>query len=203
MRWGARTNSRNAECQPTLKFDRCTSQWARNQPFLHTAGAHHAVQSKYSALCRGPEEQVLPLCEELGIGFVCWAPLGMGIATGTINPYTRFTQGDFRAAVPRDSQDDMPADMPLVQLLQDWAVRKGATPAQIGLARLPAQKPWIVPIPSTSRLSHLPENIGAEEVRFSRDEFEELNAAVARSTISGARLMPPVLAQTGVEAPTR
>ncbi|MDX3128680.1 aldo/keto reductase [Streptomyces europaeiscabiei] len=105
--------------------------------------------------------------------------------------------------MPRDSQDNMPADMALVQLLQDWAVRKGATPAQIDLAWLLARKPWIVPIPSTSRLSHLLENIGAEEVRFSRDELEELNAAGARITISGARPMPPVLAQTGVEAPTR
>ncbi|MEU5107998.1 MULTISPECIES: aldo/keto reductase [unclassified Streptomyces] len=183
--------------------------WGLSEPGLQTIRRAHAVQpltaiqNEYSTLWRGPEEQVLPLCEELGIGFVCWAPLGMGFTTGTINPYTRFAQGDFRAAVPRNSQDNMPANMALVQLLQEWAVRKGATPAQIDLAWLLAQKPWIVPIPSTTRLSHLLENIGAEEVTFSRDELEELNASVARITISGARLMPPVLAQTGVEAPPR
>ncbi|WP_326761670.1 aldo/keto reductase [Streptomyces phaeochromogenes] len=183
--------------------------WGLSEPGLQTIRRAHAVQpltaiqNEYSTVWRGPEEQVLPLCEELGIGFVCWAPLGMGFATGAINPYTRFAQGDFRAAVPRNSPDNMPANMALVQLLQDWAVRKGATPGQIDLAWLLAQKPWIVPIPSTSRLSHLLENIGAEEVRFTRDELEELNADVARITISGARLMPPVLAQTGVEAPPR
>ena len=89
------------------------------------------------------------------------------------------------------------------QLRQDWAVRKGATPAQIGLAWLLAQKPWIVPIPSTTRLSHLLENVGAEEVRFSRDELPELNAAVARITVHGDHLPPEALAMTGVEAPTR
>lgn len=97
----------------------------------------------------------------------------------------------------------MAANMPLVQLLQDWAVRKGATPAQIDLAWLQAQKPWIVPIPSATRLSHLLENIGAEEVRFSPDELQELNAAIAQITIHGARLPAASLALTGVEAPTR
>lgn len=98
---------------------------------------------------------MLPLCEELGIGFVCWAPLDMGFTTGTINPYTRFAEGDFRAFVPRNSPQNMPANTRLVQLLQDWAVRKGSTPAQISLAWLLARKPWIVPIPSTTRLPHL------------------------------------------------
>ncbi|WP_326585162.1 aldo/keto reductase [Streptomyces sp. NBC_00481] len=105
--------------------------------------------------------------------------------------------------MPRNSRDNLAANMPLVQLLQDWAVRKGATPAQIDLAWLLAQKPWIVPIPSTTRLSHLLENIGAEEVRFSPDELQELNAAVASITIHGARLSPAGLALTGVEAPPR
>ncbi|MER5806367.1 aldo/keto reductase [Streptomyces mirabilis] len=183
--------------------------WGLSEPGPQTIRRAHAVlpltaiQNEYSTLWRGPEEQVLPLCEELGIGFVCWAPLGMGFATGTINPYTRFAQGDFRAAVPRNSPDNMPANMALVQLLQDWAVRKGATPAQIDLAWLLAQKPWIVPIPSATRLSHFLENISAEEVRFSRDELEELNAAVRRITIRGERLMQPILAQAGVEAPPR
>ncbi|GAA4000076.1 aldo/keto reductase [Streptomyces plumbiresistens] len=183
--------------------------WGLSEPGLGTIRRAHAVlpltaiQNEYSTLWRGPEEQVLPLCEELGIGFVCFSPLGTGFTTGTINPYTRFTEGDRRTATPRNSRDNMAANMPLVQLLQDWAVRKGSTPAQIDLAWLLAQKPWIVPIPSTTRLSHLLENIGAEEVRFSPDELQELNAAVASITIHGARLSPAGLALTGVEAPPR
>ncbi|WP_405717426.1 aldo/keto reductase [Streptomyces sp. NBC_01537] len=183
--------------------------WGLSEPGLGTIRRAHAVlpltaiQNEYSTLWRGPEEQVLPLCEELGIGFVCWAPLGTGFTTGTINPYTRFTEGDRRTATPRNSRDNMAANMPLVQLLQDWAVRKGATPAQIELAWLQAQKPWIVPIPSATRLSHLLENIGAEEVRFSPDELQELNAALSQISIHGARLPAASLALTGVEAPTR
>ena len=119
-----------------------------------------AIQNEYSMLWRGPEDRILPLCEELGIGFVCWAPLGMGITTGTINPFTRFAEGDFRAAVPRNMPDALTANMPLVQLIQEWALRKGATPAQISLAWLMAQNPWIVPIPSTTRIAHLLENLG-------------------------------------------
>ncbi|MBV6760316.1 aldo/keto reductase [Rhodococcus opacus] len=162
-----------------------------------------AIQNEYSMLWRGPEDVILPLCEELGIGFVCWAPLGMGVTTGTINPYTRFTQGDFRAAVPRNAPDSLAANMPLVQLIQEWAVRKGATAAQISLAWLLAQRPWIVPIPSATRTAHLLENLGAEEVTFSDDELQELNSALAGITIHGDRLPPAILAQTGVEAPTR
>ena len=135
-------------------------------------------------LWRGPEEEILPLCDELGIGFVCWAPLGMGFTTGTINTSTRFAEGDFRAAVPRNSPQALAANMPLIQLIQEWAVRKGSTPAQISLAWLMAQQPWIVPIPSTTRTPHLLEDIGAEEI-----------------TIHGDRLPPAALAMTGVEAP--
>jgi aryl-alcohol dehydrogenase-like predicted oxidoreductase len=160
-----------------------------------------AIQNEYSMLWRGPEAQILPLCEELGIGFVPWAPLGMGFTTGTINPSTRFTEGDFRAAVPRNSPQNLTLNMPLVNLIQDWAVRKGATPAQISLAWLMAQRPWIVPIPSATRTAHLVENLGAEDVSFSDDELEDLNTALAGITIHGERLQPAVLAQTGVEAP--
>ncbi|RZL78613.1 MAG: aldo/keto reductase [Rhodococcus sp. (in: high G+C Gram-positive bacteria)] len=159
-----------------------------------------AIQNEYSMLWRGPEQEILPLCEELGIGFVCWAPLGMGFTTGTINPATRFADGDFRAAVPRNKPDAMAANMPLVQLIQDWAVRKGSTPAQISLAWLMAQQPWIVPIPSTTRTPHLLENLGAEEVTFSDDELRELNTALAAITIHGDRLPPAALAMTGVES---
>ena len=152
-------------------------------------------------LWRGPEAQIIPLCRELGIGFVPWAPLGMGFTTATINPATRFADGDFRANVPRNAPAAMAANMPLVQLIQDWAVRKGATPAQISLAWLMAQQPWIVPIPSTTRTSHLLENLGADHVSFSGDELRELDASLARITIHGDRLPPAVLAGTGVEAP--
>nr|WP_037182455.1 aldo/keto reductase [Rhodococcus opacus] len=160
-----------------------------------------AIQNEYSMLWRGPEDVILPQCEELGIGFVCWAPLGMGVTTGTINPYTRFAEGDFRGAVPRNAPDALAANMPLVQLIQEWAVRKGATAAQISLAWLMAQRPWIVPIPSATRTAHLLEDLGAEEVAFSDDELQELNTALAGITIHGDRLPPAVLAQTGVEAP--
>ena len=160
-----------------------------------------AIQNEYSMLWRGPEEEILPLCDELGIGFVPWAPLGMGFTTGTINPATRFTEGDFRAAVPRFSPQAMAANMPLIQLISEWAVRKGSTPAQISLAWLMAQQPWIVPIPSTTRTPHLLEDIGAEEITFSDDEIQELNTALAAITIHGDRLPPAALAMIGVEAP--
>jgi aryl-alcohol dehydrogenase-like predicted oxidoreductase len=152
-------------------------------------------------LWRGPEAEVLPLCEELGIGFVCWAPLGMGFTAGAINPSTRFADGDFRAAVPRNTPEALTANMPLLHLLQDWAVRKGSTPAQISLAWLMAQREWIVPIPSTTRLPHLLENLGTEEVMFSSDELRDLNSALSAITIQGDRLPKGALAMTGVEAP--
>lgn len=180
-----------------------------SEPGVETIRRAHAVQpltaiqNEYSMAWRGPEAQVLPLCEELGIGFVCWAPLGMGLTTGEITPFTRFTEGDFRPMVPRNSPENLAANMALVQLLQDWAVRKGATPAQISLAWLLAQRPWIVPIPSTTRLPHLLENLGAEEVTFSPAELTELTTGLDAITIRGDRLPGPALAMTGVEAPTR
>ncbi|WP_018636482.1 aldo/keto reductase [Parafrankia elaeagni] len=181
--------------------------WGLSEPGPQTVRRAHAVeplaavQNEYNLMWRGPEQQIIPLCEELGIGFVCWAPLAYGFTTGTINPYTRFAQGDFRAAVPRHSPENMPENMPLVQLLQDWGVRRGATPAQISLAWLQAQKPWIVPIPSATRTSHLLENIGTEEVTFSGDELREFTTALDAITIHGERLPAPVLAMSGVEAP--
>jgi aryl-alcohol dehydrogenase-like predicted oxidoreductase len=181
--------------------------WGLSEPGLRTIRRAHAVQpltaiqNQYNLLARQPEEQVLPLCEELGIGFVPWAPLSYGFATGTINPYTRFTQADFRAAVPQFSRENMTANMAVVQLLQDSAVRKGATPGQLSLAWLQAQKPWIVPIPSATRTSHLLENIGTEEVTFTADELRQFTTALNAIRIQGARLPAPVLAATGVEAP--
>ena len=160
-----------------------------------------AIQNEYSMLWRGPENEILPLCQELGIGFVPWAPVGMGFLTGTINPYTRFDQNDRRTAFPRNSPENLTANMSLVQLVSDWSVRKGATPTQISLAWLLAQDPSIVPIPSTTRLAHLVENMGAEDITFSDDEMQEITSSLDAFTVQGERLTPQGLAYTGVEAP--
>jgi aryl-alcohol dehydrogenase-like predicted oxidoreductase len=181
--------------------------WGLSEPGPQTVRRAHAVhpltaiQNEHNLLWRGSEQQILPICEELGIGFVCWAPLAYGFTTGAINPYTRFTQGDFRQYVPRNSPENMTANMAVVQLLWEWAVRKGATPGQVSLAWLLAQKPWIVPIPSATRTSHLLENIGTEEFAFTDDEFGEFTTALNAIEIHGERLPAPVLALSGVEAP--
>ena len=181
--------------------------WGLSEPGPQTVRRAHAVQpltaiqNEYNLLWRGPEQQILPICEELGIGFVCWAPLAYGFTTGTLNPYVPFVQGDARAFMPHNSPENMAANMPVVRLLSTWAVRKGATPAQLSLAWLLAQKPWIVPIPSATRTSHLLENLGTEEFTFTADELSEFTTALAAIPIHGDRLPPPVLAMSGVEAP--
>jgi len=180
-----------------------------SEPGLQTVRRAHAVhpvaviQNEYSMLWRGPEAQVLPLCEELGIGFVAWSPLGMGFLTGTVTPSTRFGERDFRASVPRFAPDAMPSNMPLVALVRDWAGRKDITPAQLALAWLTSRKPWVVPIPGTTNVAHLEENVAAASVSFSAAELKELDTALSAITIRGARLSPPVLAATGVEAPPK
>jgi aryl-alcohol dehydrogenase-like predicted oxidoreductase len=180
-----------------------------SEPGLQTVRRAHAVhpvavvQNEYSMLWRGPESQVLPLCEELGIGFVPWSPLGMGFLAGTVSARTRFGEDDFRNSVPRFAPDALPANMPLVRLVQTWARRKDATPAQLALAWLTAQKPWIVPIPGTTNAAHLEENAGAAAISFSSAELKELDAGMAAITIRGDRLSPTVLAATGVEAPPK
>ena len=153
-------------------------------------------------LWRGPEAEVLPLCEELGIGFVPWSPLGVGFLTGAIDADTRFADGDIRGVESRFSPENLPHNLALVALVTDWAERKQATPAQIALAWLMAQKPWIVPIPGTTQMAHMLENIGAAEVRFTPEELAELNRAVAAIEIRGQRLPDAVLAFSGVEAPS-
>ena len=161
------------------------------------------IENEYSILYRGPETQILPLCEELGIGFVCWSPLGMGFLTGSIDATRRFEKQDFRASVPRFAPDALPANMALVELVKTWAVRKNITPAQLALAWLTAQKPWIVPIPGTTNMAHLEENVAAASITFSASELKELNAAIAAIPIHGARLPPAILSATGVEAPPK
>ena len=162
-----------------------------------------AVQNEYSMLWRGPEESIIPLCQELGIGFVPWSPLGVGFLTGAIDANTRFAPGDIRGAESRFSPENLPNNLALVELVKRWAERKGAAPAQIALAWLLAQKPWIVPIPGTTQMAHMLENIGAADVRFTSSELAELNAAVSAIQIRGARLPDQVLVFSGVEAPPK
>jgi aryl-alcohol dehydrogenase-like predicted oxidoreductase len=169
----------------------------------HAALPLTAVQNEYSMLWRGPEKWVLPTCEELGIGFVCWSPLGVGFTTGAIDAGTRFADGDIRKTETRFSPESLPHNLALVELLRRWAARKQATPGQISLAWLLAQKPWIVPIPGTTEMAHMVENAGAANVRFSRAELSELNAAASAVQIQGLRLPPGVLALSDVEAPAR
>lgn len=169
----------------------------------HAALAVSAVQNEYSMLWRGPEGQVIPLCEQLGIGFVCWSPLGVGFLTGAIDASTRFAPGDIRGAESRFSPENLPHNLALVALVKQWAERKQAAPAQIALSWLLAQRPWIVPIPGTTQMAHMLENTGAADVRFTPGELAELNAAVQAIEVRGARLPPQVQAFSGVEAPPK
>jgi len=169
----------------------------------HAALPVTAVQNEYSMLWRGPEKEVIPLCEELGIGFVPWSPLGVGFLTGAIDEKTRFADGDIRKIEGRFSPENLPHNLALVALVQAWARRKQATPAQIALAWLMARKPWIVPIPGTTQMAHMIENIGAGAITFDGREHQELSAAVVAIEIKGERLPPAVLAFSNVEAPLR
>jgi aryl-alcohol dehydrogenase-like predicted oxidoreductase len=156
-----------------------------------------AVQSEYSLWTRDPEAEVLPVCEELGIGFVPFSPLGAGFLTGKINERTTFDPSDFRNISPRFTPEARQANQALVDLLGQVAARKQATPAQIALAWLLAQKPWIVPIPGTTKLSRLEENIGAAAVELTTDDLREIESAASKITIQGARLPEAVLKLTG------
>ena len=148
-----------------------------------------AVQSEYSLWTRDPEAEVLPTCEELGIGFVPWSPLGQGFLTGKVDPSTTFdASSDLRATFPRFTPAARKANRPVVDLLSSVAKRKNATPAQIALAWLLAQKPWIVPIPGTRRLERLDENLGALKVELTRDDLREIERASAKLAVQGARL---------------
>jgi aryl-alcohol dehydrogenase-like predicted oxidoreductase len=169
----------------------------------HAALPVTAVQSEYSMLWRGPEAEIIPLCQELGIGFVPWSPLGVGFLSGAIDANTRFAQGDIRGIESRFAPENLPHNLALVEIVKRWAERKGAAPAQIALAWLMAQKPWIVPIPGTTQMAHMLENIGAADVLFTSAELAELNGAVSEVQIRGARLPEAVLVYSGVEAPPK
>ena len=180
-----------------------------SEPGIQTVRRAHkihpvaAIQNEYSLLWRGPEKQIIPLCEELGIGFVPWSPLGVGFLTGAIDANTSFAQGDFRGFETRFSPENLKHNMAVVELLKKWSVQKQATPAQISLAWLLAQKPWIVPIPGTTQMAHLIENIGAEEVKFTATEFKEFNNQLNAIQIQGERLPAFVQAFSDVEAPLK
>jgi aryl-alcohol dehydrogenase-like predicted oxidoreductase len=156
-----------------------------------------AVQSEYSLFWRGPEAELLPTLEELGIGFVPFSPLGAGFLTGKIDENTKFDPTDFRNLVPRFSPEARKANMVLVDLVKAVAERKGATPAQVALAWLLAQKPWIVPIPGTTKLYRLEENLGAVNVELTESDLKQIDEASSKLKLEGARLPEAALKMTG------
>ncbi len=146
-----------------------------------------ALQSEYSLWTRGPEAEVLPTLEELGIGFVPYSPLGKGFLTGKMDEKTTFDSSDFRSTLPRFTREAMKANQALIDLLGKIGQRKKATPAQVALAWLLAQKPWIVPIPGTTKLHRLDENIGAVAVELTPDDLRDIESAASKITVQGAR----------------
>src|SRR3954453_2254183 len=160
---------------------------ARTIRRAHAVQPVAAVQSEYSLWWRKPEEEVLPTLEELGIGFVPFSPLGKGFLTGKIDEHTRLDSSDFRNTIPRFAPEARKANQALVDLLGEIARRKDATPAQLARAWLLARKPWIVPIPGTTKLHRLEENLGAANVELTADDLGEIDAAASRITVQGAR----------------
>jgi aryl-alcohol dehydrogenase-like predicted oxidoreductase len=156
-----------------------------------------AVQSEYSLWWRSPEEEVLPTCEELGIGFVPYSPLGKGFLTGKVDENTTFADNDIRSRIPRFAPEARKANRVLVDLLTRIGGRKGATPAQMVLAWLLAQKPWIVPIPGSRKLERLDENLGALAVELTPDDLREIEDALSKITVQGDRYPKDMERQTG------
>jgi aryl-alcohol dehydrogenase-like predicted oxidoreductase len=157
-----------------------------------------AVQSEYSLWTRGPEAEVLPTLEELGIGFVPYSPLGKGFLTGKMDENTKLGSSDFRSTLPRFTPEAMKANQALVDLLGKIAQRKKATPAQIALAWLLAQKPWIIPIPGTTKLERLDENIGSVAVDLTPDDLREVESAASKITVQGNRYPEHIEKMTGL-----
>jgi aryl-alcohol dehydrogenase-like predicted oxidoreductase len=175
-----------------------------SEPGMETLRRAHAVQpvtalqNEYSLWWQKPEEEALPTCEELGVGFVPFSPLGRGFLTGKIDENTTFATNDFRNIIPRFTADARKANQALVDLLRELAESKRATPAQIALAWLLAQKPWIVPIPGTTKLHRLEENIGAVEIELTPDDLREIENATASIQIEGARYPEALERATGI-----
>jgi aryl-alcohol dehydrogenase-like predicted oxidoreductase len=157
-----------------------------------------AVQSEYSLFWRGPEQELLPVLKELGIGFVPFSPLGAGFLTGQIDENTQFDASDFRNVVPRFSPEARKANLALVEIVKTVAQRKNATPAQVALAWLLAQQPWIVPIPGTTKQHRLDENLGAVELKLSNAELCLINDQVSRIQVQGDRLPESAMKMTGL-----
>ncbi len=157
-----------------------------------------AVQSEYSLWTRGPEKEVLPTLEELGIGFVPYSPLGKGFLTGKMDENTKLDSGDFRNTLPRFTPEARKANVALVELLGKIAEQKKATPAQIALAWLLAQKPWIVPIPGTKKVTRIEENIGGAAVQLTASDLAEIESAAAAITVQGARYPEQIEKMTGL-----
>lgn len=157
-----------------------------------------AVQNEYSLWTRNPEDEMLPACEELGIGFVPYSPLGRGFLTGKMDETTTFEPNDFRAGLPRFTAEARKANQTLIDLLRSMGERKNATPAQIVLAWLLARKPWIVPIPGTTKLHRLEENIRATEIELTDEDLREINDASAKITVQGARYPESLERLTGI-----
>jgi aryl-alcohol dehydrogenase-like predicted oxidoreductase len=156
-----------------------------------------AIQSEYSLWWREPEKEILPTCEELGIGFVAFSPLGKGFLTGKINEQTQFAKDDFRNIVPRFSPEARKANQGLVELLASIAETKRATPAQLALAWLLAQKPWIVPIPGTTKLNRLKENVRAAAIELKDEDLEKIASALSRIQVQGDRYPAHLAARVG------
>jgi aryl-alcohol dehydrogenase-like predicted oxidoreductase len=183
-----------------------------SEPGMQTLRRAHAiqpviaVQNEYSLLRREPENGELEVFEELGIGLVPWSPLGVGFLTGALDENSRFDgpgYTDYRLTNPRFTPEALKANMPLIGVLREWSERKNATPAQLSLAWLLAQRPWIVPIPGTTSVQHLEENLRAVNVQFTDDELQAFNAATAAVPIQGERLRPGLLEMSGQEAPPK
>jgi aryl-alcohol dehydrogenase-like predicted oxidoreductase len=178
--------------------------WGLSEAGVQTIRRAHAVQpvtaveSEYSLWWRQPEEALLPALEELGIGFVPFSPLGKGFLTGSISKDTTFDKSDFRSIVPRFTSDALDANQSLVDLLRNVAEQRNATAAQIALAWILAQKPWIVPIPGTTKLSRLEENIAAADIDLTQDELKSINEALAQITVEGDRYPEELEKRTGL-----
>jgi aryl-alcohol dehydrogenase-like predicted oxidoreductase len=157
-----------------------------------------AVQSEYSLWTRGPEAEVLPTLEELGIGFVPYSPLGKGFLTGKMDETTTLDKTDFRSTLPRFTPEARKANLALVNLLGEIGKRKNATPAQIALAWLLAQKPWIIPIPGTTKLHRLDENIGAVAVELTSADLRDIDSAASKIKVQGARYPEHIEKMTGL-----
>ncbi|MBY0754189.1 aldo/keto reductase [Clostridium sardiniense] len=167
--------------------------WGISEPGVETVRRAHevcplsAIQSEYSMWYRNPEIELLPVLEELGIGFVPFSPLGKGFLTGNINKDTKFESTDFRNVIPRFNAENMDVNLVLADIVKEVAAKKGTTPAQVALSWILHQKPWIVPIPGTKKLERLKENIGATDVKFTKEELYELNQAISNIHIIGER----------------